>query len=278
MSRPVFGGASTPIHIASSGIILQTDTANIAALDLALGRTPGLTEDTKFGGVKLIDAMDNIVDVWRIADDNLVNRVDKKTFITSAQSLFIASDSVVDIDVDILVNYLDSDGVPRTVTPNLNGQTGVVIGVTALDCNRLTVDNGNTNVGNIYLTTENAFTGGVPDDLTKVLAFIVADKGQTLQALDTTPVGFRYHIKNILIYCSRASGATGSADVELQVRPNGKSWLTKRDFLVTTNSPIIKPEAGLVFDALTNIRARVIDVSDNDTNITFEWNYDLAAT
>lgn len=47
----------------------------------------------------------------------------------------------------------------------------------------------------------------------------------------------------------------------------------KRDYQLTT-SAFNKPAAGLIFDAGTQIRAEVQDVSDNDTNITFEWHFD----
>jgi len=247
------------------------------SLDLALGRIGGIEEDTKFGGVKAIDAADSVVDVWRMADDAFANRSDRKTFPTSAQSLFISSDSVSDTDVDVEVEYLDSTGARQTITVNLNGQTAVALGVTALDSNRMTVTNENVNVGNVYLNTANAHTGGVPNDLSTILAFIPANKGQTQQAIFTVPAGFKCNIKQLFVYCSRASGAAGSADVELQTRNNGGAWVTKRDYPVTTSSPLIKDEAGLVFDALTQVRMAVLDVSDTDTNITAEVSYDLAA-
>lgn len=247
------------------------------SIDLAFGNFMGMEEDAKYGGVKGIDAADATVDVWRMADDSFGNRLNSKTFPTVAQSLFISSDSVSDTDVDVEITYLDSIGARQTITINLNGQTAVSVGVTALDCNRLEVANENINVGNVYLNTADAHTSGVPDDLTTILAFIPATKGQSQQAIDQVPLNFKYHIKHVTGVVSRASGAAGSADIELQVKTLGGSWVTKRDYPINTGQGVNKPSAGLVFDALTKIRARLIDVSDNDTEVTFEWEYDLLA-
>jgi len=247
------------------------------SVDLALGRIGGILEDEKFGGVKFLDAADNTVDAWRLADDNLANRVDRKTFPTSAQSLYLSSSSGSDTDVDVDVYYLDSDGNRQTITVNLNGQTAVSLGVTGLDSNRLVVSNENINVGHVYLNTQNAHTGGVPNDLSTVLAYIPPGKGQTQQATDTVPAGMKYQIKQLFVYCARANGLPGSANIELQSRISGGSWITKRNFEITTSSPLNKPESGLVFDALTNIRLAVISVSDTDTNITASWDYNLVA-
>ena len=247
------------------------------SVDLAFGNFMGMEEDAKYGGVKGIDAADATVDVWRMADDSFANRLDSKTFPTSAESLFISSDSVSDTDVDVEIIYLDSTGLRQTVTINLNAQTAVAVGVTALDCNRLVVTNENINVGNVYLNTANAHTSGVPDDLTTILAFIPAGKGQTQQAIDQVPLNFRYHIKHVTGVVSRASGAAGSADIELQIKIPGGIFVTKRDYPINTGQGVNKPSAGLVFDALTQIRARLIDVSDMDTEVTFEWEYDLLA-
>ncbi len=271
------GNAPLNLNVASDADAIIVRSVS-TAVDLALGRFGGMTEDTKFGGVKAIDILDNVVDVWRLADDTFANRSDRKTFPSAEVSLFIASDSASDTDVDVLVDYLDTAGAPQTTTPNLNGQTGVALGITALDSNRMVVDNENQNVGNVYLTTANAFTAGVPDDITTVVAFIPAGKGQTQQATDTTPVGFKYRIKRLFVYASRANGANGSADVELQIRETGKDWVTKRDFQVTNQSSVGKDESGLVFDGLTNIRAVLVDVSDDNTNVTVQWDFDLIET
>lgn len=252
-------------------------------LDLALGRFTGMSEDAKFGRVEGIDNTGDFpCDIWAMADDGFASRLAEKTFPSSAATLYMASDASGDTDIEVTVPYLNSSGVPLAVTSNLNSSdatTPVNLGVTALDCNRAFLSGDNeTASGNIFISNNSSFTSGAPSTLSNTLAMIPAGYGQTQQAIDQTPAGYKYRIKRLIAYMARANGAAGSATIELQVKPSGGSWLVKREFFITTSQPVNKPVAGIVLDGLTQVRLKVTDVSDNDSNFFGEWHYDLVAT
>jgi len=244
--------------------------------DLAFGNFAGYSEDTKFGDVEGLDAIDGAADVWRLSDDDLSPlRVTTKTFPTGTVTFYLASSNTNDT-MDVNLTYLDSDGYRQTAIKTLTGQTVVNTGLTGLDCNRLEIPlNHPSNAGHIYLTTADNFASGVPNDGSQILAYIAPGDKQTQQAMDQVPVGYKYRIKEIRIFCSRASGAAGSARVVLQVKKNGGGWTTKRPYPVTTGAPFDGLEAGLIFDALTQIKSRVVSVSDTDTIVTVQWIYEL---
>ncbi len=243
-------------------------------IDLALGRLGGVQEDSKFGEVLALDAADAATDVWAFGSDT-VSGADTKTFPTSAQSLYISSDSGSDTDVDVTVEYVDSTGAAATATPNLNGQTAVDMGVTAFDVNRARVVGDTAAVGNIYINTANAHTNGVPDSAATVLAYIAAGYGQTQLCMYTVPLNKQARLKHIVAGMSRASGGAGSAELHLRVREFGGTWIVKRIFHPTQAAPVDQPLANLVLPARTSFALRAHDVSDTDTNITGDIFFDI---
>ena len=270
-----FGLPNAPINQnvnedADAIIVRSVDTR----VDLAFGRFNGMLEDSKFGSVMGVDTADSARDIWALADDGLTGGSLTKTFPTSANTLYLASTDNSDTMV-ATVNYLDANGAPQEANITLTGNTGATIGTTALDCNRIVIGPDQpANAGGVYISTANSFTSGIPDDLTTALAYIPAGLKQTQQALDQVPVGYRYRLKKIIVFCSRASGAAGSALIYLQIKTTG-DWITKRIYPITTASPFVAEVAGLVFDGGTKIRAYLVSVSDNDTNITVEWQFDM---
>lgn len=246
---------------------------------IPLGLFSGIEEDAKFGRVEDIDAADNAVDVWAVADDTLTGRSDTKVFPTSASTLYMASDSSADQDIEVTVIYLDTNGIKQTVTANTDasdGQTPVSLAVSGLDSNRAYLSGDNeSNAGNIYISNNSSFTSGVPSTITNTLCMIPAGYGQTQQAMDTVPADKKLRMKRMIAYLARASGAAGSATVYLKIKPNGGSWRVMRDYVITDGSPISKPIAGLVLDGLTQWVLTVNDVSDTDTTVFAEVHYDM---
>lgn len=242
-------------------------------LEIAFGRFSGISEDAKFGEVRGIDAIDNATDVWTYGDDGFGGAL-TKTFPSSAQTLYVSSDSTSDTSKVVRVSYIDANGLSQTTDVTLTGQTVVNTGVTALDCNRVVQLTGTVNVGNLYVATENNHSSGTPADPTKVLAHVKPTQGQTRQAILTVPSNKRLRIKGIRAYVSRASGAAGSAIITLREQDDGGTEVVKRLWHVTTSQGVNEKTTGLVFPALAHIRARVEDVSDTDTNVTFEFDYD----
>lgn len=270
-----FRATNTPLNQSiandSDATIVRTVSSDI---DLALGRFSGFTEDAKFGLVTGIDAADSEVDIWAMANDTFANRLDQKTFPTSAATLYMASDDNADT-AEVTVEYLDSSGELQTVTADLNGNTPVNLGVTGLDSNRAYLSGDNqTAAGNIYITNDSAFTSGVPDTLSSTLAFIPAGYGHTQQCLYQVPTGKICRVKKAIVTISRASGAAGSAEIHVIVKKSGGSWRVLREWNLS-NGNFVKEVAGIVLNAGDLIRFTVPDVSDTGTNITGEFHYDL---
>lgn len=248
-----------------------------ATLDLALGRFGGMVEDTKFGYVKAIDAADDPADIWDWGSDD-ISGAKTKTFPTSAATLYIASDAAGDTSKVFTVYYIDANGADASVEVTTNasdGTTPVSLGVTGLDVYRVVLTGDTqTHAGNIYVQQGSGFSSGVPTSAAAVLAFVRAGHGQTQQTQFTVPAGKILRMKRVIVTVARASGAAGSAEIQLLAKPSGGSWAIKREWFLQTGV-LSKPVAGLVFSAGTQLTMRVDDVSDTDTNVTGEYAFDL---
>lgn len=91
----------------------------------------------------------------------------------------------------------------------------------------------------------------------------------------TVPIDKQMRIRKVHISIGRASGAAGSAEVNLKVREFGKTWIVKRPFTVTTSYPINKSVAGLIIPPRANVVMTLQTVSDTDTNCDASWEYEL---
>ena len=242
----------------------------------------GMEENGKFGYVTEIDAADSAKDIWPMANDGFANLLNTKTFPTSASTLYIASDDSADAGVEVTVEYLDSNGELQTVTQTLDGtdaQTAVSLGVSGLDANVAYLSGDTeTHAGNIYIANNSSFTAGVPSTLSNTLAMIPAGFGQTQQAIYQSPSNKKIRLREITVFVNRSSGADGSAIIHLRVKPEGGSWRVMRPIYVTTADHRQKHTAGLVFEGRTQIVMRVDSVSDTDSNVTGEFDYELVDT
>lgn len=245
-----------------------------SSIDLEFGRFSGMEAGVMFGEVQALDAADGASDVWAFGSDDINAGGLTKTFPTAAQSLYISSDSASDTDVDVLVTYIDSTGATSTITPNLNGQTAVDMGVTGFDA-FFEVTGDTAAVGNIYLNTANAHTAGVPNTPSTVLAFSRAAYGQTQLCGFTVPLGKQLAIDFGNISIARGNGSAGSSQIDLRTRAFGETWIVRRAWHITTQSGLNMPLGGLLFPARTSIIMRVRDVSDSDTNITAALHYKM---
>lgn len=166
---------NAPIGADADAIVVRSVSA---ATDLAFGKFTGMTEDEKFGSVRLIDAADTPADVWAYGSDDVVSGA-QKTFPTGIVDFFISSDNTSDTNVDVTVGYIDVSGYSQTTTVNLNGQTPVDLGVDGFDVFRAFNSGSVPASGNIYINTENNHSAGVPVNSSSVLAYISQEYGQT---------------------------------------------------------------------------------------------------
>lgn len=243
--------------------------------EVALGLVSNFEIGTKFGSVRDIDAGDDAVDVWAYANDALASRVNTKTFPSTASTFYLVSDSASDTSVTVRVTYLDANFFEREETVSLNGTTAVALQLQAIDVNRMFVNSSTGAVGRVYCATANNFTAGVPNTPSQVVAFIPIGYNQTQQTQFTVPAKKRLIIKRFLIQAARAGGANGSADVSLRIKINGQAPRIIREFFVSTGAPVDKDKANIVLPEKTQVVWRLDDVSDNNTNCTVIWDYEL---
>jgi hypothetical protein len=245
--------------------------------EIALGNVDNYTTSTKFGGTEAIDAADPEITIWRLANDTLgANQVTRKKFQTSASTLYIASTSASDTSIDITVQYSDSSNLEQSTTVTLNGQTPVSLGVSGLDCNRMFVSSADdTLAGNVYLTNANDFSSGVPNDDADILAYIIAGAQQTEQTTFRVPSDKTMIITRVYATISRANGSSGSANISLKIKPDGGSWLVKRKYYTTTEKDINLNDLSIVYQPGTFVEWTISNVSDNNTNVFVEYDYEL---
>ena len=83
-------------------------------------------------------------------------------------------------------------------------------------------------------------------------------------------------VSNIGATIARASGAAGSAEINLRVKEAGKSWRVRRHYDVTTALSLDRKQQGLVLGAGARLSIRVTDnVSDNLTNANAQLDYEF---
>lgn len=243
--------------------------------EAALGLVSNYEINDKFGRVKGIDAADSAVDVWAFADDGIVTRANTKTFPTSAVTPYFVSSSASDTSVSLKVSYIDSDGFDKVATIALNGRTGVSLGDTALDVNRISVSGSTAALGIIYAATANNFTLGLPTTPSEVLASAPIGYNQSQLSHFTVPKGKTLIIKDYSAYISRANGSAGSADLTLRIKEFGGVSKVKREFFPTSAVPIVKSAANIVVPERSQIVWQLDDVSDGDTQCSIDWDYEL---
>ena len=241
--------------------------------EVALGLVPNNFLGTKFGTVSKIDTADADVTVWALADDARSPRVDRKTFSTTADTIYISSSSASDNGIKITTIVNDSNNDLKQYETIISGQTPVSIGVSGLDCNTAFVSGDDqTLAGDVYITLGSDHTSGIPNDLTKILAFVPQAAQRTQQATFRVPNGSKMIIDSI--HCNIAVGTgNASAQLFLRVKPQGGSWYILRPYNLTTSSTIERNET-IVLDEGTFVEF-YMDVSANDVDMTTIFRYQL---
>ena len=186
----------------------------------------------------------------------------------AAETISLVSSSASDTAVYITIEGLDANYNEISETVLLTGQTPKLTTLKFLRAARGYVAGATALVGNVTYkqstTTANVF------------GIIYAVYGQTNIACFTVPEGYNCLIFGIEIGMARTGGAAGSASVTLQRRNTGKAWRSFRTDAITTSKGVSKEYAGgLVFPERCDIRARIIDISDNTTYFTCEIEYAL---
>lgn len=113
-----------------------------------------------------------------------------KTIPTSPFTVYISSDDAGDA-VEVTITYIEKDTYfEKMVTAVSAGFTFVDTGVEAEFIQRAWISGGLEPSGNVLISSDNtdAVPDGIPDDITKVQAYIPAGANQTLQCIHMVPV------------------------------------------------------------------------------------------
>lgn len=240
-------------------------------LDLAFGRFGGMTLDEKFGFCAEMDAGDAPFDLWYLSTDTLSNISKTKTFLSASQVCYLACSDNTNTN-DVVVIYLDADGAKQSTTITLTGNTPVAT-PEMLDCNVMELKGGN---GDVYLSSSNSFTSGIPSDLATILAFIPSGIRRTQQTHDRVPAGKKRRIRELFPHVIAASGADRSALLYFQIKPPGYSdWVTRKIMPITNSTTAAVSGISIgILPALTQMRIYVAACSDTGDTLSCDYTFE----
>lgn len=242
-------------------VYLMNDSFNIAQ-----GNVSNVTELSKFGRNSDIDTLTDPEDIWN--GGGLYTG-----FPSEVETIEVFSSDAADTAAGtglrtIRLFGLDANGAEQTEDVTLNGVTPVATTNTWSRMNRmygLTAGSGGENAGQITArhttTTANVFAVMPTGNRTQICAF-------------TVPAGCTGYVKTFDPKITRASGAAGSADIAIMVRePNGL-WQQRETFSIQTGGGGEQNiDYTLSLPELSDVVARVLSVSDNDTIATARFVY-----
>ena len=183
-----------------------------------------------------------------------------------SETLYLSSSDNGD-DQDYKVTGVDANYVYQEVEVTSSGQTGVKIGEDNTWRRVFSIENiGDTNnAGDIYIGTESAPTGGIPND-NNIRGMIETGKNKSEMALYTVPNKKRIFIKKIIL--SEAGADDGSSLMSLNVRPFGKVF--KRELSVSLLNGVaeIDLEEPIIVESKSDIEIQVVSGASNPGKIT----------
>ena len=240
---------------------------------VAKGDVPGWSFVRKYGACFGMQAATGMRDIWEfgspaLGDLNYTFPADGTAPIDT-----VSSSSASDTG-PIVVQGLDINGELVTQTVTLAGQAQVSLSTPLWRCFRAYNDGDTTTpvigggfAGNIYIYENTTATDGVPDDLTKVRAFVSNGYNQTLMALYTIPAGkIGFLVWNRVGLVKKG---TAGAILESWQRNFGKYFRIQDSGSLSnvgTSTFAFSDQVVQVIPALTDIVVRG-DVDTNDTGI-----------
>jgi hypothetical protein len=221
------------IRASEIGAVWTTDFL----LEASRGNLPGYSIERKFGSIAAIQSS-TPTDVWAYG---ITPGAESYTFSTTADTDRMSSSNAGDAGLEVTIVGLDMDGVEVSQTVALDGTdatTPVALPTPLWRTNRAFNSNGTDFIGNIYIFVNGATTGGVPNVVTTVRAYIPIGEGQTLQAIYTVPVGKTGYIQGLETSLTKAGGSTAvGGNFRGRTREFGKVFRTQDDFdLISTGS------------------------------------------
>lgn len=218
---------------------------------VAVGKVPGWTAFRKFGMNADIDGGPE--EMWPLGTI--------RTLPAAAAVASVVSSSVAD-DGDpagtgawtLLVDGLDSAGLPVTEVVTLNGTSAVTTTQTFFRVNRafvVTVGANESNEGNITISV-----GGNPQ------AYIEADEGQTHQTGFTVPADKFFLVDTYIVTVGRLGNDTLECLGQIRLNGDDTAWRSISD-LYLGEGQYINPNSATLIPPLTDVRQLVVT---NGTN------------
>lgn len=186
--------------------------------------------------------------------------------------LYISSDNVADVNIPVLIEGLNQNGMIQQKVVVLNGQTPVEIeGLWWRQYRAANADGGQAFAGNIYVYCEDTVTGGVPDTPGTTKILIEADFQQTQMLVYTTPRDWETEMTSLFIGLVPKTTAVAYAKVGLFMRQVGKSWTNQGYMgLITSGTSILQLnglEVAGTINPFTDIVFRTTELSANGIEI-----------
>lgn len=202
-------------------------TPNSYTLEAAAGTIPGATSQTMFGYANSLPLATTLL-LWQLLTDY--------TFLTSAQSLELVSDSANDAAAGtgartVAVFTLDGNYNQVTTVVTMNGVTPVVLPGTHLMFNGMAVatsGSGHTNAGNITLRV----AGGGTNQ-----GYMAAGFGNALNGLFTVPAGKKWIVQNFFAAAALIGNAAAGCRLLAGFRDIGGTIVYGLPQHLTSNGP-----------------------------------------
>jgi hypothetical protein len=203
------------------------------------------------------------------------------TYLTSNTTLYISSDEIGDTNQVVVVVGLDSTGNPVIAQATLNGQNQVeLVETIGTSFYRVCAIPGypgpafitgpNEPAGNIYIAEQGDLTGGVPDDITTIKAYIENGNNLARQGLATAPSG-----TEVLLKAIRGSvGKLQDASLFFRIRLNGGVWWSPNPFQIYQNNfEFNYPFGGITFPALTDFEMSATSTVNAEISLEVDAEY-----
>lgn len=226
-------------------------------LEVSKGNIPGHSFMHKFGRNPDLDIVDGMADIWDYAPTEPTYN-----YSTIADIDSISSSDGGDLQT-VEIQGLDTNWALVTQTATLNGQTRVALGTSLIRVFRMANTDTTDFAGQIYCYVNTAITAGVPNDTTKVRAYVDGGNNQTLMAIYTVPAGQTGYLLQGFSSIARKKAAMFLG--EFLMRPFGGVFQLKETFSLhsTGSGSMIYPfPVPLPIPAKTDVTTR----ADTDTN------------
>lgn len=201
-------------------------------------------------------------DMWSLGGDY--------NHVSDVSNLYVSSSDVLDVGNIIHVFGLNENFELQEEFLILNGQTAVVSTKKWWRVHRAHVDGDTAFVGNVYVSSTNSLTAGVPS-VNDTFAIIPIGVGQTLMSLCTVPRECTAWLVSINGSMLPKNSAAAWCTLALLTRELGKVWRTRGVVGIASggNSGFFRHyEKGIKLEEGTDVRLRIIDPSTSALDIT----------